>query len=199
MSCLEFTLDAPCQNPSKKMPALDTQVWVGTQIREWSLPKCLIPDGVELPTKHGPLKQIILYQFYRKAIANRTPFNSRAAYPERDKISTISQEFIRRFKNTSRELPKSVLESVVKEFCQDLMRGGFTNKFISTCLQAAAKGYTNMLKLDITGQQPVNRPASFGAKARRAKNITAKSSWFKRAKKSESNQNQDKSQKNSFK
>ena len=105
LSCLEFTWDAPCLNPSKKMPVLDTQVWVGTQIREWSLPKCLIPDGVELPTKHGPLKQIILYQFYRKAIANHTPFNSRAAYPERDRISTISQDFIRRFKNTSRELP----------------------------------------------------------------------------------------------
>ena len=74
------------------------------------------------------------------------------------------------------------------------MRGGFNKKFISTCLQAAAKGYSNILKLDITGQQPVNRPASFGAKARRAKKLIAKSSWFKRAKKSESNQCQDKSQ-----
>ena len=137
---------------------------------------------MEPPCKHGVLQRIILYKLYRKLIANRIPFNSRAAYPQKDRIQMISQEFIRRFKNTSRELPKFHIEEIVREFCQDLQRGGFNNKFISTCLESASKGYMKMVRLELEGTQPVNRPAQFGAKGRRVKKILAKSSWFKRKK-----------------
>ena len=37
-----------------------------------------------------------------------------------------------------------------------------------------------MLKLELTGDQPVNRPAKMGARARMIRKITAKSNWFKR-------------------
>ena len=60
------------------------------------------------------------------------------------------------------------------------MRGGFKRQFIQTCLTSAAKGYQKMLKSELTGGQPVNRPASVGAKTRRIKKIIAKSSWFKK-------------------
>ena len=39
-----------------------------------------------------------------------------------------------------------------------------------------------MVKLELEGTQPVNRPAQFGAKGCRVKKILAKSSWFKRKK-----------------
>ena len=144
--CLEFTWDAPCMSKTGMMPVLDTQIWIGFQNRTWDLPDCLIPDQVKLPTKHGKLKRIILYKFYRKEIANRTPFNARSAYPEKDRISTISQEYVRRFKNTSRELDRTHLETIIQEFSQDLMRGGFKRQFINTCLTAATKGYQKMLE-----------------------------------------------------
>ena len=58
-------------------------------------------------------------------MANRIPLHSRAAVPEKDRIQTVTNEFIRRYKNTSRNLSVQVIEARIHEYSRDLRRGGF--------------------------------------------------------------------------
>ena len=59
-----------------------------------------------IPIKTGAPKRIILYEFFKKPMSNKTPMLERSAAPNKDKLQTAVNEFIWRFKNTSRELPK---------------------------------------------------------------------------------------------
>ena len=62
----------------------------------------------------------ILYQFFRKSIANRTPMHARSAAPEKDKVRTVVNEYFRRLKNCSRELlPATVLEVLLTQSVQE--------------------------------------------------------------------------------
>ena len=127
MKCLNFTWDAPSKNQNLKMPFLDTMIWVGTPQRTWGIPEAILPKGTSLPAKTGTLEPIILYQFYRKPIANPTPMNSRSAAPLKDQIQTATNKFLRRMKNTSRELPQDHLEEILQNYACDLRRGGYGN------------------------------------------------------------------------
>ena len=105
------------------MPVLDTSMWVELQSREMGIPSQIMPPGTQIPARNGKLKRVVMYRFYRKEIASKTPFNMRSAGPVKDKVQQTSQEYIRRFRNTSRQLPISHIEEVIEEFSQDLKRG----------------------------------------------------------------------------
>ena len=140
------------------MPVLDTSMWVEMQSREIGIPSQILPPGAQIPARNGKLRKVIMYRFYRKDIASKTPFNMRSAGPIRDKVRQTSQEFIRRFRNTSRQLPVHHIEEVTSEFCQDLKIGGFTSQFIAILLRSATIGYARMVKADIEGEVSLNRP-----------------------------------------
>ena len=53
--------------------------------------------------------------FYRKPMARDTPMNVRSAFPNKQKIQTASNEFLRRYRNTSREVPQEALNSILKK------------------------------------------------------------------------------------
>ena len=110
MKCLNFTWDAPSLHKDGKMPVLDTAMWMGLAERQWDLPEDFLPAGIDPPTITGKIKPTVMYQFYRKTMANSKPMHSRSAAPEQDKIQTVTQEFNRRMKNTSRSLARSHLE-----------------------------------------------------------------------------------------
>ena len=74
-------------------------------------------------------------------MANRTPLHSRAAVPEKDRIQTVTNNFLRRLRNTSRDLDKTHIETILKTYCQDLRRGGYPGPWVAKCLEAALKGY----------------------------------------------------------
>ena len=67
-------------------------------------------------TRIGQLKQVILFSFYKKPMANRVANLKRAGLPESSKVATATNECLRRLKNVSRELPKSELETILKAY-----------------------------------------------------------------------------------
>ena len=84
-----------------------------------------------LPENLGSLKPGIMYRFFRKSMANRTPLHFRAAVPERDRIQTATQEFIRRYRNNSRDLPACEIETILKEYYRDRRRGEFSQEWVA--------------------------------------------------------------------
>ena len=53
----------------------------------------------------------------------------RSAVPMGTNSATVAAEFIRRFKNTSRELPTSVIEATIKQYAKELHWGGTLGRF----------------------------------------------------------------------
>ena len=130
VECLDFTWDCPSRNATGTMAVLDTQMWVGLPAREWGVPNQILPEEEQKPERAGALKPLILFKFYRKEVSNKMPMNARSAAPDKQQIQTATQEFIRRYKNTSRSLPKSHIEEILADYACDLQRGGFTTSWI---------------------------------------------------------------------
>ena len=110
--------------------------------------------------------------------------HSRSAAPLKDQIQTATNEFLRRMRNTSRELPQDHLEEILQDYACDLRRGGYNNKWIRTCLDAASTGYGRKVKEEVEGRQPtINRPAHIGARGRRLKALIGRATWFQKSRK----------------
>ena len=160
------------------MPVLDCQMWVGPCAREIGVPKELMDHP---PTTHGPLKQVIHYEFYRKPMSRQTPLLERSALPDRVKVSTVSQETIRRLKNTSRELEVVHMNNIIEQYICDLKRGGFSQEWILNAVGSGVTGYIRMVQNEISGLSPLNRPEKFTKTNRRYKSLCLKSDWFKKS------------------
>ena len=78
-------------------------------------------------------------------MANRTPMHVRSALPEKDRIQTVVNEYLRRMKNCSRDLATDTLEGVLQDYSAELRRGGFSNQWIKNTLDAASRGYARMV------------------------------------------------------
>ena len=101
---------------------------------------------------------------------------ARTALPEGCKISSASQEFIRRYKYTSRLLPPKEIEKVISDYASDLKRGGFTSDWIANALNSATTGYLRMVDNENQGG---NRLATTSSASRRYKKLLGRSNWFK--------------------
>ena len=159
-------------NKSGMMPLLDTMIWVGHPTRAWGVPSANLPEGTNLPMRTGALTKIILYKFFRKPVASYTPMHSKSAVPAKDQVQTVTNEFLRRMRNTSRDLGENHLQEVLGTYVCDLKRGGHHPNGIKVCLDAAATRYGRNIKEEINGGTPINRPAHVGSKTRRLKALT---------------------------
>ena len=125
------------------------------------------------------MKVIILFEFYKKHLANKRPNLQRAALPESSKVSTAVNECIRRFKNTSRDLPDSNIEDILKEYMRELRHGGYSHNWRSEVLRSASLGYQKFWELEQKGEGFVNEPCHTTIQKRRADKLEGQNHWFK--------------------
>ena len=85
--CLNFTWDCPSQNGNAKMPVLDTQLWVGLESRESSIPEFIDPKAPKI-CRQDTLKRVILFQFFKKPMASRSNNLYRSGIPLGSNIAT---------------------------------------------------------------------------------------------------------------
>ena len=85
-------------------------------------------------------EKVILYNFYKKKMANKIPSMQASVAPEGQKVATCTQEIIRRYKNTSRSLPPTIITNILKEYMDELKAGGFSQLFREKVLDAATIG-----------------------------------------------------------
>ena len=152
---LDFTYDTPSQNENHRMPVLDTQIWVGKEARIKGIPSQMTSNSTKV-TKLGELKNIILFGFYKKPMANKCGNLKRSGLPEQQKYNTAVQEVLRRLKNTSRELPISEYEVTIIDYMGELAMGGYSHQWRSEVLLSAVKGYARIWELEATGKVFVN-------------------------------------------
>ena len=103
-------------------------------------------------------------------MANQVPNRAASAAPRGQKISTCSQECIRRMKNTSRELNHKDIEGVLMRYMDELISGGYIEDFRFRILKAATTEFVKMWEQERLGKTMINRPDLTTRKARRTKN-----------------------------
>ena len=74
-------------------------MWIGLENREKGIPKGM--GEAPTVTKLGELKNTVLYQFFKKSMANKCPNLMRSGLPEGLKRTAVTNKIHRRLKNTS--------------------------------------------------------------------------------------------------
>ena len=166
---INFKEEVASESKNKKIPMLDFQVWKVEEVDE---------------SKENGVKTEIQFEFYEKPVASKIVVMATSALPHRVKIATLSQEIIRRMKNTCRKASKYKRADILTEFMKKMKRSGYSAKVRRNVALAGLKGYMNMVRTEAEGGRKVNRPRWEGARTRRYKKLGAKSNWFKKSKKS---------------
>ena len=136
-------------------------------------------DEVKKESRRGR----ILYIFYEKEVANKHVIMKKSALAENTKVSSLTQDLIRRMKNTSEYLEQEERNCVVDTFAAKLYLSGYQDDQIKKIVIAGLKGYENLLKRVKEGKTVLHKSAKQGEKARMKRKLLGKSSWFKETRK----------------
>ena len=95
------------------------------------------------------------------------------------KCSTLTEEGVRRLRNTKREIPWEVKAKILSEFSHKLMLSGYSQKFRSETIKSAVAGYRKQVARADAGVRPLHRPREWQEQERRKKKLLSKTSWYR--------------------
>ena len=165
--------DVPANHESGKLPMLDFQVWKEEVEQE---------DGTQT---------LLMHEFYEKKMTSKFVIMESSALPKRMKITTLSQEVVRRMRNTSRGVSSQRRGEILSEFMLKLRRSGYSEADRLNICTSGLRGYLRMVRTEMSGGRRVNRPRQDGEHERRMKRLTGKVSWFKTKKRKEDDEGGD--------
>ena len=129
---IRVTIDCPSKYNTGFMPLLDVQV--------------------KIEDKR------VQYKFYKKQISNKRVIMASSALSGSVKRATLTQEAVRRLRNTDRSLAWSVSADILSEYSNDLRRSGYPEKFRSEVITAALKTFQKQCAASDSGETPLFRP-----------------------------------------
>ena len=91
----------------------------------------------------------------------------------------MTQNLVRRMKNTSEDVDESVRVDIVNDFSSQIKASGYSDEQNAKIVRAGLTGYENLLKKCKLGKAKMHRLASEGYESRRRKKLLGKSNWFK--------------------
>jgi hypothetical protein len=153
---IRVTYDTCTDHESGKLPILDLQCWVEARI--------------------------IYHMYYEKPMSSQYCIKETSAMSANTKWSSLSQEVIRRMKNTSGRVSHVTRESILTEYMRKLKRSGYPESFRCKILIKGLEGYTKMVQSEASGIGPINRPRGKRPQRqkRRLKKLRDKGEWYKR-------------------
>ena len=131
-SMLSFTYDVPSNHENQKMPVLDVQV-------------CLDNQG------------LLLFEFYEKPTKNPHVILASSALSWKSKRTILTQEALRRMRNTSPELGPDVVNHHLSKFMLKLKDSGYSVNFRAEIIRSAQNAYRIMVENDLNGTKPMYR------------------------------------------
>ena len=121
----------------------------------------------------------IMYEFYRKPMANTQIMLYNSAMPEQIKRKTSSQEVIRILRNCHPNLPWQHKAIHLNQFAQRLRTSGYPEKMRAEIIQSGLKGYNKMREQELNGGRPVNRRKEDNRNQRRKEKSNTTRNWYK--------------------
>jgi hypothetical protein len=155
---ITFTFDTPCSN--KKMPALDIMVSVNED-----------------------MGNRIDYEFFEKPTKKPRVILADSAINTAAKRTILTQECLRRLRNTKVELGEKCRNRHLNNFMVKLKNSGYNEKFRLEILDSALKAFEKMLEEDRKGIKPLYRTREWNKEEREAMKKDKKHNWYNNEKK----------------
>ena len=149
----QFTTETAEDFASATLPTLDTQLWV-----------------------HNDK---VMYSYYEKPTSSKQVIARKSAMSENGKVASLSQDLVRRLKNTNLELPQEEKNEIVNQYSRKLTTSGYSRDQVHRVVTAGLRGFEKMAKRQQEGLGNIHRPAAEGAAARNRAKLLGKTNWFK--------------------
>ena len=153
---IKFTVDHPSNHENNKLPILDLQVSVNLE-------------------KQNRLD----YEFYEKPTRNNKVILNNAAISSKQKRTILTQECLRRLRNTKVELGRETQVKYLNEFMLKLKNSGYSIEYRKQILCSAQKAFEEMIKNDKEGIKPLFRGREWNIKERKQQKENNKLNWYK--------------------
>ena len=161
-SQVKITTETKDDFSSGTLPTLDVQIWMENELS--------------------------LYKFYEKPMTNKRVLSRQTAMGENSKIASLTQEVIRRCRNTCHLLPQNIKNEILDQFAIKLVSSGHSREQARRILISGLRGYERQLKRHLSGEKQLHRPHKEGLKERSKRKLLSKSSWFRPKPKQEGKQ-----------
>ena len=119
--------------------------------------------------------------------------------PENCKISTLSQDLIRRMLNTSEMVTQQERDEIVENYVTKLVVSGYSLEQIRNIIVSGLKGYQTRLERAARDGTKLHRPTRSTLAARQKKKLLSKTNWYKSKKRDEDKNEKEVSNKKSDK
>ena len=151
----EMEVDFPSDNPDGWMPILDNKVRIENKKVDWS--------------------------FYKKPVDSELFIMSRSALPNRIKKASLSQEGLRRLRNTRPDKVEERKGKLLADMAEGMMKSGYPEQYRQEVLEASVIGYQRQVAASEAGEKPLYRPREWRRQERANKKRLKKSSWYRPA------------------
>ena len=154
---IQFTVDCPSNHQTGWMPLLGSQVRVAED-------------------------NTIDYIFFEKEIACKYVMMRESAMSTRVKMNTLTQEVIRRLRNTRASLDWDEFKApILTEFCKKMARSGYPEEYRSVVIKSGVLGFERQLEASRRGERPLFRPREWQKEERRKSKMIQKAAWYRPA------------------
>ena len=152
---ITLTVDTPCNYPDGKLPVLDFKVNVNEKENSR-----------------------IDFEFYEKPTKNPMVVLASSALSNSQKRTILTQECLRRLRNTKVELGPEIQKKHLDKFMLKVKNSGYTTKFRREVLDSAQKAFAKMVDDDKAGVKPLYRSKDWTFDERQKAKMLKIQNWW---------------------
>ena len=152
---IKLTVETPCNFPDGKLPVLDVTVNVN----------------------HNEQNRID-FEFFEKPTKNPRVILADSALSFSKKRTILTQECLRRLRNTKVELGPEIQNKHLNQFMLKLKNSGYNQKFRKEILDSSLKAFQSMMDDDINQVKPMYRSRQWNADERNRAKSEKKFNWW---------------------
>ena len=152
----KFTVDYPSNHECGKMPILDVEAGINKE-----------------------KENLIEYEFYEKPTKNKFLILSDSAIASKQKRTILTQECLRRLRNTQIGLGREVQIKHLNKYMVKMKNSGYKAEYRRQILNSSDKAFTQMVKDDQMGVKPLFRDKNWNKESRKKEKETKRKNWYK--------------------
>ena len=152
---IQLTVETPCNFDDGKLPVLDVKVDINVEAN-----------------------YRIDFEFFEKPTRNPKVILMDSALSFPQKRTILTQECLRRLRNTNVDLGPEIQKKHLDQFMLKLKNSNYNEKFRTQVLDSALKAFKKMQEDDKNGTKPMYRNRSWNAEERKSKKNEKKLNWW---------------------
>ena len=198
--CLRLIVDLQKKEEDKDKMDDDITMDIIRQVSEQVDP--MIKWTTDIPSSHEDKKVAVLdlkvnmnevmvnridYEFFEKPNKNPTILMAKSAINSSSKRTILTQECLRRIRNTKIELGDGIRNEHLSKFMIKMKNSGYNQNYRMQILKSAFNAFEKMVADDKSGVKPLFRNRSWNKENRMQAKEAKKKHWYKNIQNSETN------------